>query len=40
MTRFAMLTTFYPPHHFGGDAIFIKRLVHSLARRGAATRWR
>jgi glycosyltransferase involved in cell wall biosynthesis len=34
MTRFAMLTTFYPPHHFGGDAIFIRRLVHSLARRG------
>jgi glycosyltransferase involved in cell wall biosynthesis len=34
MTRFAMLTTFYPPHHFGGDAVFIKRLVHSLARRG------
>ncbi|MFI5320530.1 MAG: glycosyltransferase family 4 protein [Myxococcota bacterium] len=32
--RFAMLTTFYPPHHFGGDAIFIRRLVHSLARRG------
>jgi glycosyltransferase involved in cell wall biosynthesis len=32
--RFAMLTTFYPPHHFGGDAVFIKRLVHSLARRG------
>jgi glycosyltransferase involved in cell wall biosynthesis len=29
-----MLTTFYPPHHFGGDAVFIKRLVHSLARRG------
>jgi len=32
--RFAMLTTFYPPHHFGGDAVFIKRLVHALARRG------
>lgn len=32
--KFAMLTTFYPPHHFGGDAVFIKRLVHSLARRG------
>ncbi len=32
--RFAMVTTFYPPHHFGGDAIFIRRLVHALARRG------
>lgn len=32
--RFAMLTTFYPPHHFGGDAVFIRRLVHALARRG------
>jgi glycosyltransferase involved in cell wall biosynthesis len=32
--RFAMVTTFYPPHHFGGDAVFIKRLVHALARRG------
>ena len=29
-----MLTTFYPPHHFGGDAIGIQRLVHGLARRG------
>lgn len=32
--RFAMVTTFYPPHHFGGDAVFIRRLVHALARRG------
>ena len=32
--RFAMVTTFYPPHHFGGDAIFIRRLSHALARRG------
>ena len=32
--RFAMVTTFYPPHHFGGDAIFIRRLTHALARRG------
>jgi len=29
-----MVTTFYPPYHFGGDAIFIRRLVHALARRG------
>jgi glycosyltransferase involved in cell wall biosynthesis len=34
--RFAMVTTFYPPHHFGGDAVFIRRLVHALARRGHA----
>lgn len=32
--RFAMVTTFYPPNHFGGDAIFIRRLVQALARRG------
>ncbi len=32
--RFAMVTTFYPPFSFGGDAIFIRRLVHALARRG------
>ena len=29
-----MVTTFYPPHHFGGDAVFIRRLSHALARRG------
>ncbi len=29
-----MVTTFYPPYHFGGDAIFIRRLTHALARRG------
>lgn len=29
-----MVTTFYPPHHFGGDAIFVRRLSHALARRG------
>ncbi len=32
--RFAMITTFYPPHHFGGDAIFVQRLAQALARRG------
>ena len=32
--KFAMLTTFYPPYHFGGDAVFIRRLTHALARRG------
>jgi len=29
-----MLTTFYPPYHFGGDAVFIRRLTEALARRG------
>ena len=32
--RFAMVTTFYPPHNFGGDGIGIQRLSHALARRG------
>lgn len=32
--RFAMVTTFYPPYHFGGDGQAIRRLVHALARRG------
>lgn len=32
--RFCMLTTFYPPYHFGGDAVGVERLSHALARRG------
>src|SRR5512134_3193703 len=32
--RFCMITTFYPPYHFGGDAIFVERLSDELARRG------
>jgi len=34
--RFAMVTTFYPPYHFGGDAWMVRRLAHALARRGHA----
>jgi glycosyltransferase involved in cell wall biosynthesis len=34
MLRFAMVTTFYPPYHFGGDALAVRRLAHALARRG------
>jgi len=32
--RFCLITTFYPPYHFGGDAVFIHRLANELARRG------
>jgi glycosyltransferase involved in cell wall biosynthesis len=29
-----MITTFYPPHSFGGDGIFVRNLSHELSRRG------
>ncbi|MGH7618610.1 MAG: glycosyltransferase family 4 protein, partial [Gemmatimonadaceae bacterium] len=32
--RFCMITTFYPPHHFGGDAMGVQRLSRGLVRRG------
>lgn len=32
--RFCMLTTFYPPYSFGGDAIGIQRFARGLVRRG------
>jgi glycosyltransferase involved in cell wall biosynthesis len=32
--RFCMLTTFYPPYHFGGDAIGVQRLARGLVRAG------
>jgi hypothetical protein len=31
---FCMVTTFYPPYHFGGDAMHAFRLSNALARRG------
>ena len=31
---FAMLTTFFGPHSFGGDAAFVDRLSRALARNG------
>lgn len=32
--RIAMVTTFYPPYHFGGDAIYVQRLARALVARG------
>jgi glycosyltransferase involved in cell wall biosynthesis len=29
--RFCLLSTFYPPRHFGGDAVQVERLAHALA---------
>jgi glycosyltransferase involved in cell wall biosynthesis len=29
-----MITTFYPPYHFGGDGILVHHLANELARRG------
>ena len=31
---FCMITTFYPPYHFGGEAMYLYRLSNELARRG------
>jgi glycosyltransferase involved in cell wall biosynthesis len=32
--NFCMITTFYPPHSFGGDATYVYRLTNELAKRG------
>ncbi|MDQ3697271.1 MAG: glycosyltransferase family 4 protein [Gemmatimonadota bacterium] len=32
--RFAFVTTFYPPHNFGGDGIGVQRWARALVRRG------
>ncbi len=32
--KFCFVTTFYPPYHFGGDAVFVSQLAAELARRG------
>jgi glycosyltransferase involved in cell wall biosynthesis len=32
--KFCMVSTFYPPYHFGGDATYLARLVSALAARG------
>src|SRR5207244_8707420 len=31
--RFCMITTFYPPYHFGGDGVFVQQLSNELAER-------
>ena len=31
---FCMISTFYPPYHFGGEAMYLYRLSNALARRG------
>jgi glycosyltransferase involved in cell wall biosynthesis len=32
--RFCMVTTFYPPYAFGGDAVYVQQLSNELAQRG------
>jgi glycosyltransferase involved in cell wall biosynthesis len=32
--RFCMVTTYYPPFHFGGDAIFVQALARALTAEG------
>lgn len=32
--KILMVTTFYPPHNFGGDGVFVYRLTNMLARQG------
>jgi glycosyltransferase involved in cell wall biosynthesis len=32
--RFCMVTTFYPPHNFGGDGLFVQNLSNALAKNG------
>jgi glycosyltransferase involved in cell wall biosynthesis len=32
--RFCMITTFYPPYSFGGDALYVHRLCMELVKRG------
>ena len=32
--RFCMVTTFYPPYHFGGDGTYVRALSEALVKRG------
>ncbi len=36
--RFLMVTSFYPPHSFGGDATYVRQLSQGLAARGHEVR--
>lgn len=36
--RFLMVTSFYPPHHFGGDAVYVRQLSRALVQRGHSVR--
>lgn len=36
--RFTLVSTFYPPHAFGGDAVHVHQLAAGLARRGHRVR--
>ena len=35
---FGLVSTFYPPHSFGGDAVHVERLAEGLVRRGHRVR--
>jgi glycosyltransferase involved in cell wall biosynthesis len=32
--KFCLVTTYYPPYHFGGDAVFVQCLARALSARG------
>lgn len=34
LTRACRVTTFYPPFHFGGDALYVQALSRALVARG------
>jgi hypothetical protein len=34
VVRFCMVTTFYPPYHFGGNAVFVRSLARALVSQG------
>ena len=36
--RFCMITTFYPPYSFGGDAVFVQALSLVICLRSADTK--
>ena len=35
--RFCMVTTFYPPYHLGGDAVYVQALARAVRRAGPAS---